>query len=129
LKLLLTGFSKIVGSNDTEAITHVALSKSKQFLSVCERCTTNNKGRFTIFDLTIANKKKKSMPEHIQDLNAYDSQEFVSSAFSHKEERMIVTLTGEPDWQVFLWNWEREKLIAKTSIGCQGEIQRDICNF
>ena len=42
---------------------------------------------------------------------------------------MIVTLTGEPDWQVFLWNWEREKLIAKTSIGCQSNIPRDICNF
>ena len=40
-----------------------------------------------------------------------------------------MTLTGAPDWQVFLWNWEREKLIAKTSIGLQGEIQRNLCNF
>lgn len=42
---------------------------------------------------------------------------------------MIVTLTGEPDWHVFLWNWDREKLIAKTSIGHQGNIERSICNF
>ena len=42
---------------------------------------------------------------------------------------MIVTLTGEPDYQVFLWNWDREKLVAKTSIGCQGSIERTICNF
>jgi len=28
-----------------------------------------------------------------------------------------------------MWNWDREKLIAKTSIGCQGNIERSICNF
>jgi len=95
---------------------------------VCERCTFGNKGKFSIFDVSTG-KKKKTMPEQIQDMNAYDSQEFVASAFSPKEERTIVTLTGEPDWQVFLWNWDRDKLIAKTSIGLQGEVQHDICNF
>ena len=49
--------------------------------------------------------------------------------FNPKEDRFIITLTGEPDWQVFLWNWEREKLIAKTSIGGQSNIERNICNF
>ena len=105
------------------------MSKSKQYIAVCERCTTGNKGKFSIFDVT-SQKKKKTLPENFsQDINAYDSQEFIASAFNPKEERMIVTLTGEPDWQVFLWNWEREKLIAKTSIGCQGNIERNICNF
>lgn len=117
-----------IGSNDTEAITHVALSKSKQYIAICERCTPGNKGKFSIWDVQNP-KKKKQLPEQIQDSNAYDSQEFIASAFSPKEERMIVTLTGEPDWQVFLWNWEREKLVAKTSIGCSGTIDRSICNF
>ena len=107
----------LAGSNDTEAITHVSLSKNKQYIAVCERCTAGNKGKFSIFDVT-AFKKRKTLPEQIQDMNAFDSQEFVASAFSPKEERMIVTLTGAPDWQVFLWNWDREKLIAKTNIGC-----------
>ena len=62
-------------------------------------------------------------------MNAFESQEFVASAFSPKEERMIVTLTGSPDWQVFLWNWDREKLIAKTTIGIQGDVDRSFCNF
>ena len=106
----------------------MALSKSKQYMSVCERCTVGNKGKFSIFDLT-SFKRRKTLPEQIQDINAYDSQEFIASAFSPKEERMIVTLTGEPDWQVFLWNWEREKLVAKTAIGCQGNIERSICQF
>ena len=74
------------------------MSKSKQYIAVCERCTTGNKGKFSIFDVT-SQKKKKTLPEHFsQDINAYDSQEFIASAFSPKEERMIVTLTGEPDW-------------------------------
>ncbi len=97
-------------------------------MAVCERSISGQKGKFSIWDVTNY-RWKKTLPEQIQDTNAYDSQEFVASAFSPREERMIVTLTGEPDWQVFLWNWEREKLIAKTSIGCQGDIQRDICNF
>ncbi len=99
----------------------MALSKSKQYMAVCERSIAGQKGKFSIWDVTNY-RWKKTLPEQIQDTNAYDSQEFVASAFSPKEERMIVTLTGEPDWQVFLWNWEREKLIAKTSIGCQGDI-------
>jgi len=53
-----------LGSKDTEAITHIALSKSKQYLSVCERCTASNKGKFSIFDVNSA-KCKKTLPEQI----------------------------------------------------------------
>lgn len=53
----------------------------------------------------------------------------MASSFNPKEDKFIVTLTGEPDWQVFLWNWDREKLMAKTSIGCQGPINVMPCNF
>jgi len=60
------------GSDDTEAITHVSLSKEKQYMAVCERCTAGNKGKFSIWDLSTP-KKKKTLPELIQDTNAYDS--------------------------------------------------------
>ena len=53
----------------------------------------------------------------------------MASSFNPKEDKFIVTLTGEPDWQVFLWNWDREKLMAKTSIGCQGPINVMPSNF
>ena len=128
MKLFLTEISKFVASPDTEAITHVSVDKERHWLAVCERCTIGNKGKFSIYDLTYG-RKKKTMPEHIQDLNAYESREFVASAFNHKDDRFIVTLTGEPDWQIFLWNWDREKLIAKTTIGVQGEINNDLCKF
>lgn len=54
--------SFMAGSNDTEAITHVALAKSKKFISVCERSTAGNKGKFSIFDLNTL-KKLKEMPQ------------------------------------------------------------------
>jgi hypothetical protein len=54
----------LAGSNDTEAITHVSISKNKQYLALCERCTVGNKGKFSIFDLTTS-KKKKTLPEQI----------------------------------------------------------------
>jgi len=42
---------------------------------------------------------------------------------------MIVTLTGESDYQVFLWNWEREKLVAKMELGFQSSFDRQLCKF
>jgi hypothetical protein len=41
-----------LGYKDTEAITHVAISKSKKYISVCERVTAGNKGKFSIYDIT-----------------------------------------------------------------------------
>ena len=35
-----------------------------------------------------------------------------------------MTLTGQPDWKVLLWNWERSKLLAITEIGMSGPIPR-----
>ena len=52
------------GSKDTEAITHVSISKTKQFMAVCERCPVGNKGKFSIFDVT-SQKRKKTLPEQI----------------------------------------------------------------
>ena len=48
------------------------MSKEKQYMAVCERCTAGNKGKFSIWDLSTP-KKKKTLPELIQDTNAYDS--------------------------------------------------------
>ena len=42
----------------------MALSKSKQYIAVCERCTPGNKGKFSIYDVA-AFKKRKTLPEQI----------------------------------------------------------------
>jgi hypothetical protein len=65
-------FDKFIGQKDTEAITHVSLSKSKQYMAVCERSIAGQKGKFSIWDVTNY-RWKKTLPEQIQDTNAYDS--------------------------------------------------------
>lgn len=53
--------------------------------------------------------------------SSYLSKEFVSCAFSPKNEKhYLLTLTGEPDWLVILWKWDSSKIAALTAIGIQG---------
>ncbi len=36
----------------------------------------------------------------------FQSREFVASAFCPANDKMVVTLSGSPDWHLILWNWE-----------------------
>jgi len=45
----------------------------------------------------------------------------LSAAFSHKDEsKYIVTLTGQPDWLLILWDWDKLKILTKINIGITG---------
>jgi hypothetical protein len=51
----------------------------------------------------------------------YQSKEFVSCAFSPKNEKHhLITLTGEPDWVLIFWEWEKMKILATINIGLTG---------
>lgn len=41
----------------------------------------------------------------------------------------MVTLCGQPDWQVILWDWEKQRLMCKVSIGLSGPIVASPSNF
>ncbi|KAI1900167.1 hypothetical protein AGOR_G00047220 [Albula goreensis] len=43
-------------------------------------------------------------------------QEFVSIAFSH-DSQFLIGQSGEPDWTLFLWIWQRQKLIYTIKTG------------
>jgi len=85
------------GSDDTEAITAIGMSFSGKYVFMCERGVEGKKGKLTIFE-TLSHKKKKTLPESIDQENSTTSPEFVAAAFSPREDKMIVTLTGAPDW-------------------------------
>jgi len=54
-------------------------------------------------------------------LNEYQSKEFVSCCFNPRNEQSdLITLTGEPDWQLIFWRWNKLKIVAKISIGLNG---------
>lgn len=51
----------------------------------------------------------------------FQSKEFVSCAFSPKSEKNhMITLTGEPDWTLIFWEWEKMKILATINIGLTG---------
>jgi hypothetical protein len=41
----------------------------------------------------------------------------VACAFLHKQEKFLITLTGEPDWKLICWNWDLNKMMATIDIG------------
>ena len=109
--------SYIIGQEGTECITCIAVSASKKYLAVCER---TNKALCTIYDIN-SQKKKKTLPDPDVECKDFQSREFLSACFNPKDEnRYIVTLTGQPDWQLILWDWEKLKIITKINIGITG---------
>lgn len=53
-------------------------------------------------------KKKKTLPEAENQVVEYESREFLSVDFSYKAEKTnLITLTGEPDYQLLFWDWSK----------------------
>ena len=105
------------GQEGTEKITCIAVSASKKYLAVCEKTT---RALCTIYDIN-SQKKKKTLPDPDVDCRDYESREFLSACFNPKDEnRYIITLTGQPDWQLILWDWDKLKIITKINIGITG---------
>ena len=52
----------------------------------------------------------------------------IAVAFSTKDFKKVVTLTGEPNYNVMLWDWQASKLIAKCGIGLTGSLPADVPN-
>ena len=70
----------------------------------------------TIFDNL---RKKRVIPDPGVEIPGLtiNAREFVSAAFSPKNEKEhLITLSGEPDWQLILWNWDKFKVLAKIDI-------------
>lgn len=56
--------NNFVGTEGTEAITHVAMSNCGRYISVCERNVKDEKGLVTIFEV-ISSKKRQKLPDAI----------------------------------------------------------------
>lgn len=121
------GVTPAVGSENTEGITAIAVSPmKKQYIAICER---GEKAQCVIFDIH-TQRKRKTLPELEQECNDYTSKEFVSVAFSPKNEKHhLITLTGEPDFQLLFWQWDKIKILAAISIGIQNPQSQLSCSF
>ena len=111
----------IPGIEGSEGITAMALSPSKKFMAVCERA---ERAICAIYDITTQRRRKI--------LTSSDclSKEYISVAFSNQSEKShILTLSGEPDWMIILWQWDKSKCLAFQRVGVSGSQQLYQCSF
>ena len=100
------------GSEGTKGITSISLSPGKKHIAIWERAA---KAQCSIFD-TATSRRRKTLTAN--DLNSTD---FISVAFSPSNEKEhLITLSGEPDWTLMFWNWNKLKMIASISVSVIG---------
>jgi len=47
----------------------------------------------------------------------YEAREFLSVDFCPDNDKLIVTVTGEPDFKIILWAWDKQKYVADQALG------------
>jgi cilia- and flagella-associated protein 57 len=114
----------IPGVEGSEGITAMALSPSKRYLAVCEKaakavCSIYNLAKF----IEISKERKMQVFDQskskkwIVSSADYDASKFVSADFSGLNEKLLVTLTSEPDYKIIVWQWDKKKCISNTPLG------------
>ncbi|KAI9355918.1 WD repeat domain 65-like protein [Zopfochytrium polystomum] len=58
-----------------------------------------------------------------------NAKDFISVCFSN-DARLVLAQTGAPDWQIFCWSWEKQKLMSafKSTSNNNLEIRQMSCN-
>jgi len=63
----------------------------------------------------------RRLPESQQEENNVHSNEMVTACFNPKDDQMIVSLSGSPDWHILLWNLKKG-LLGKIHIGLSAPV-------
>lgn len=82
----------IAGVEGSEAITAMAITRSKKYLAVAER--TERTPICSVYDLTHPQLKRKKFIASSE--LKKENKEYISIAFCPKNEKLLVTLTGTP---------------------------------
>lgn len=75
---------------------------SKQYLAVCERA---KHAICVVHDLANPTRKPKMLTS-----TEYTASEFIDVKFAHSAERQqnfLLTMTGEPDYLLIIWLWDK----------------------
>ena len=89
-------------SADTEGITALALSPNRKYLAVAERA---EKAQIAVYDLASLKRRKVLSSADV------GGREYVSLSFS-PDGRCVLAQGGAPEWNVALWQWEKNKCAA-----------------
>ncbi|MGH0169155.1 UNVERIFIED_CONTAM: hypothetical protein FKN15_005121 [Acipenser sinensis] len=99
----------IQGSDKSHGMLALAISPNRRYLAVSER---GEKGSITVYDLQQEQSKKRKVLTG----GELPVQEFLCMAFS-PDSKYLIAQAGAPDWTLFYWVWEKQKVMAtmKTS--------------
>lgn len=100
----------------------MTVSPGKKYIAICERA---EKAQCFIFDTTTQRRRKCLVA------NECESQEYISVAFSPANEKnFLITLSGEPDYMLIFWQWDKIKVLASIKIGVYGALTGTLsCSF
>ena len=108
----------------TEGITAMALSHQKKWLAVAEKC--DKSPIVTVYRIENEKKEdgeasKKSDGKTLKKKKTILSKEitqkaFISMAFAPKNDKHLVTLSCEPDQNIFIWAVDKCKLVCLQDI-------------
>ncbi|RKP18864.1 WD40 repeat-like protein, partial [Rozella allomycis CSF55] len=88
-------------------ITAISLSDNKRFLAVAE-LSPHNYSAISILDMATMRKRRVlTVPDF--------SKAFTNIVFSH-DNKCLLASSGEPDWSLFYWSWEKGKLLGQQKL-------------
>jgi len=92
---------KMHGTHGSQGFAALAVSPNRRYAAAAERGSASNATSVHIYDLQTGKKKMTKSPPN-------DGAAVISLAFS-PDSKYIVTLTGEPDWELHYWMWEKTR--------------------
>ncbi|RXN13979.1 cilia- and flagella-associated 57 [Labeo rohita] len=105
-----------VGTERSQGMQALAISTNRRYLAVSE-CV--EKATITVYDLQHEQSRKRKV------LTGGDISvdEFVCMAFS-PDSKYLIGQAGGPDWTLFLWMWEKKKVMATVKTSTDGPIHQ-----
>ncbi|XP_052403711.1 cilia- and flagella-associated protein 57 [Carassius gibelio] len=106
----------IPGTERSQGMQALAISTNRRYLAVSE-CV--EKATITVFDLQHEQSRKRKVLTGGE--TAVDK--FVCMAFS-PDSKYLIGQAGGPDWTLFLWMWEKKKVMATVKTSTDGPINQ-----
>ncbi|XP_056119583.1 cilia- and flagella-associated protein 57 [Rhinichthys klamathensis goyatoka] len=106
----------IPGTERSQGMKALAISTNRRYLAVSE---CGEKATITVFDLQHEQNRKRKVLTG----GEIPADEFVCMAFS-PDSKYLIGQAGGPDWTLFLWMWEKKKLMATVKTSTSGPINQ-----
>ncbi|TRY85109.1 hypothetical protein DNTS_023049 [Danionella cerebrum] len=106
----------IPGTERSQGMQALALSADRRYLAVSERV---EKATISVVDLH----QEQNRRRRVLTGGENPVEEFVCMAFS-PDSKFLIGQAGGPDWTLFLWMWEKKKVLATVKTSNSGPVHQ-----